>query len=175
MSGGIWHRTLIYLGLREEPEDGYDELPERLAGGPVEEQRVRLGAADGPDPAMTPTPPRPAEVRPLHRGDPHVRAVPGPATARAAVVEIGRFDDVEAVGARYRSGQPVVFDLGAADATDARRVVDFVSGLTYALDGSLSKVGSRAFLLVPSGVQLADEERRRLVGLGYRVPTGSGA
>ena len=30
MSGSMWQRTLIYLGLREEPEEEYDELPERV-------------------------------------------------------------------------------------------------------------------------------------------------
>lgn len=176
MSGGIWHRTMIYLGLREEPEAGYDDLPERYANGESSEPRpVRPAAGPGPLPGTETRPEPSGTVRPLHRGDPHVRPVPDLPVARAAVVEVARFDDVEAVGARYRSGQPVVFDLGEADAVDARRVVDFVSGLTYALDGSLTKIGARAFLLIPDGVRLADEERRRLTSLGYRPPAGSDA
>jgi cell division inhibitor SepF len=108
------------------------------------------------------------------RPTPGAEASAAPASARAAVVEIGDFEDVESVGARYRTGQPVVFDASAADPSTARRVVDFVSGMTYVSRGSLSKVGSRAFLLIPDGVQLPDDERRRLAGLGYRV-TGSDA
>lgn len=165
MSRGIWHRTLIYLGLREEPEEGYDELPERVVPD--------LDA--GGDPPRTPSPREEAEVHPLRPRDVHVRPVASAAGAPVAVVEIATFDDVEAVAARYRSGQPVLFDLAGADRVDARRVVDFVSGLTYALDGSLTKVGARAFLLVPDGLELADDERGRLSTLGYRLPAGRGA
>jgi len=54
-------------------------------------------------------------------------------------------------------------------------VVDFVSGLTYASHGKLTKVGRRAFLLVPDGVELPEDDQRRLGDLGYRVTAGSEA
>jgi cell division inhibitor SepF len=165
-SGSWWNRTLVYLGLKEEPEDAYDEAFEH----------ARQASDDGVAPA-------PGDGG---RGDVTVRALrpapapedgdgPGAAAARAAVVEVVAFEDVESVGARFRTGQPVVFDASAADATTARRVVDFVSGMTYVARGSLEKVGGRAFLLTPDGVHLPDDERRRLVGLGYRLTTGGRA
>ena len=185
MSGGIWYRTLVYLGLKEEPEEGYDELPERFV--PVDDphaehaprravdQDERRESAQAP---ARPTPladePAPGNVRAIH-GEVRMRAVGGPAVARAAVVEIRVFDDVEEIGSRYRTGQPVLFDTAGAPSEIARRVVDFVSGLTYALHGRLTKVGRRAFLLVPDGVDLAVDERERLGDLGYRLPTGSDA
>jgi cell division inhibitor SepF len=48
-------------------------------------------------------------------------------------------------------------------------VVDFIAGLTYASHGKLTKVGRRAFLLVPDGVDLPADDQRRLSDLGYRV------
>ena len=193
----MWNRTLIYLGLREEPEEMYDEVPARFVpeddphaahaparGATREASMARELAATGArggaersrwserngshDPAAGGE----DNVRPLRV--PEAAARPG-AASRVAVVEVGRFDDVEAVGARYRTGQAVLFDVSEASAGTARRVVDFVSGLTYALRGKLHKVGSRAFLLVPDGVELLHEERRRLTDLGYRLPTGSDA
>jgi len=160
---GIWYRTLVYLGLKEEPEEGYDELPER----PVDADDVH-----GPSPTRYESDDERAVIRPLHQGDVHVRAVPS-VISHVAVVEIGTFDDVEAVGARYRTGQAVLFDVSGADLATGRRVVDFVSGLTYASRGGLRKVGSRAFLLVPDGVELPDEEIRRLSTLGYRLSARS--
>jgi cell division inhibitor SepF len=168
---GMWNRTLVYLGLREEPDEDYDGLPERFdpEDDPYAEHAPER-PADRPrrrsEPAPVDDEPRgSSNVRPLR--DPHVREVP--AGARAAVVEVAEFDDVEAIGARYRTGQPVLFDVSRADAATGRRVVDFVSGLTYASRGQLQKVGSRAFLLVPDGVELAPEEHRRLTELGYRL------
>ena len=170
---GMWNRTLVYLGLREEPEDLYDERP---AAEATWRETAPASASGGPrGSGQNGGPPEPAEaddnVRPLRSGDVLVRS--GPPVARTAVVQVASFDDVEAVGARYRTGQVVLFDASAADAATARRVLDFVSGLTYALRGRLSKVGTRSFLLVPDGVELPAEERRRLGDLGYRLATGS--
>jgi cell division inhibitor SepF len=188
-SNGLWHRTLIYLGLKEEPEEGYDELPERFdpeddphaEHAPARPRSAGAGrpapspSREGREPSPSPAPVEDEEatIRPLRTGDVHVRAVPSVPVARAAVVELAAFDEVEAVGARYRTGQAVLFDLASASTAEARRVVDFVSGLTYVSRGQLTKVGGRAFLLVPDGVHLPAEERRRLGDLGYRLPSGS--
>lgn len=184
---GMWNRTLIYLGLREEPEEIHDELPARFAaddrsvhepGSPAARERElagvgahRDGEADrhgggAADEAMS---------RSLGNGEIHLHptAATSSASARAALVEVAVFEDVEAVGARYRTGQPVLFDVSGADRATARRIVDFVSGLTYGLRGELTKVAARAFLLVPEGLELSADERRRLSELGYRLPDGS--
>lgn len=172
---GMWNRTLVYLGLREEPDDGYEDLPERV---PDDEPYVERSPVPQPEVAEEVEPSRTtgdSNVRALRTGDVHVRAVPPSPLTRAAVIEVREFDDVESIGSRYRTGQPVVFDVSGADAATGRRVVDFVSGLTFALRGRLTKVGTRAFLLAPDGVELPADERRRLDDLGYRLPTGSEA
>ena len=203
----MWNRTLVYLGLREEPEEIYDELagrfvpeddphaahapergeprrrdvlverqePERTLavsgaaerGGQTEVLRTGVLRATRPDPVEVVE----DNVRPLRLADDARSAAR--TVSRVAQVEVTAFDDVEAVGARYRSGQAVLFDLSGTDAATARRVVDFVAGLTYALRGSLTKAGARAFLLVPESARVTSDERRRLTELGYRVPAGS--
>ncbi len=164
---GLWHRTLVYLGLKEEPEEGYDELPERFTADDAQAaERTSAYASTYGDEGV---------VRPLRSGEVHVRAVPSGPVTRVTVVEVREFEDVEAVGARYRAGQAVLFDVSAAGTATGRRVVDFVSGLTYLSRGSLSKVGTRAFLLVPDGTEVAEDELARLSSLGYRLPTRSNA
>lgn len=160
MSGGVWRKTLVYLGLVEEPEE-HDDLPERFD---VPDRAVAEGAqgyehADG------------SNVRSLRipePGSPHVRPMSGQAR-RVTMVVVERFEDCEVIGSRYRTGQPVLFDLGEVDRETARRVLDFVSGTTYALRGRLRRAGNQAFLLLPEGVDLAPEEGRRLAGMGYMV------
>jgi cell division inhibitor SepF len=219
----MWNRTLVYLGLREEPEELYEETPARFdpqddphaehaperprgsralvgaaATGPraengrpeprgstrndTDEDRRRSGSSRSEreavgDAARERTSTDDSNVRSLRSGDPHVRGVEHGSTraARVALVEVAAFDDVESIGSRFRTGQPVLFDIRPGDTADARRVVDFVSGLTYASRGRLTKVGSRAFLLVPDGVELSDDEQRRLRGLGYRLPVAGDA
>lgn len=155
---GVWHRTLVYLGLVEEPEE-HDELPEQFD----------VGGAHGRGEALDRDP---ANVRPLRTaepGSPHVRAMSRGDVVRVSVVEVSSFDDCEVIGSRYRSGQPVVFDLRAVDSATARRVLDFVSGTTYALRGRLRRAGSRAFLLLPEGAELPPDEARRLAAMGYGI------
>lgn len=158
MSGGVWHKTLVYLGLVEEPDE-HDELPEQFEHG-----RPDRHAGQEPAPDATVRPLRTAEP-----GSPHVRAMASGDIVRVSVVRVGSFDDCQAIGSRYRSGQPVLFDLSEVDGATARRVLDFVSGTTYALRGRLRRAGSRAFLLLPEGAHLPPDEARRLTAMGYGI------
>lgn len=159
MSGGVWHKTLVYLGLVEEPEE-HDELPEDLSGG--ERGELQRGESGQRAPNVRP-------LRSAEAGSPHVRAMSSGDVVRVSIIEVGSFDDCEVIGSRYRSGQPVVFDLSGVDRATARRVLDFVSGTTYALRGRLRRAGARAFLLLPEGSHLPPEEARRLAAMGYGV------
>lgn len=168
MSGseGVWRRTLVYLGLVEEPEE-HDDLPEHLGQEEVAPARrrepvPRERAHDAGD----------TNVRPLRMPEPgaaHVRAMPPGATVRATVVKVAEFEDVESVGTRYRNGHPVIVDLQDVDKDVARRVLDFVSGVTFALRGRMAPAGRRVYLLVPEAVELPPEEVDRLRQFGYEV------
>lgn len=180
---GVWRKTLVYLGLVEDPE-AHDELPEQFP-------RSEPGAPQGGPPGTgtrTRRPVRPVEADPGARsagggapsgsgGEDTVRPLRFPAErersrdsrVHVSVVNVRAFDDCEEIGATFRDGGPVLFDLGRVEGDVGRRVLDFVSGVTFALGGSLTKVGSPAFLLVPEGVRVPDDERQRLVDLGYRA------
>jgi len=164
----VWSRTLIYLGLREEPDDAVDWQVVEDAGVVQEQQRPAASippatASAGPAPAAPRAPSDvPSNVRPL-------RSTMDVSSERVAVVQVRVFEDVETIGSRYRQRHPVLFDVSATTREVARRTVDFVSGLTYASRGSLRRTAPRAFLLLPEGVEVPREERRRLAQLGYDV------
>ena len=162
----VWSRTLVYLGLREEDDDAVDwQVVDDTAAqaAPAAGQAVAAGAVASHAARTTAPTPEPvaSNVRRLH---PDVEVA-----ERVAVVQVRVFDDVETIGSRYRSRNPVLFDVSACTREVARRTVDFVSGLTYASRGSLRRTAPRAFLLVPEGVDLPLDERRRLAQLGYDV------
>lgn len=71
---------------------------------------------------------------------------------RVVVIEPTCFDDVPAIADNLKNHRPVIINLEQADSDLAKRVVDFVSGTTYALDGSMQKVGKGIFLSVPNNV-----------------------
>jgi cell division inhibitor SepF len=177
----LWRKTLVYLGLVEEAEE-HEEPDPRTGSEEAEPSRPRTSRAPSRRERAAPreaTSPATRRVRPLRAADEqaeeapaprdtHVRAVPdGP--VRVAIIRPSDFEEAERVGERYRAGQPVLLDLGQVDNTVGRRLLDFVAGTIFALRGQIRPAGARSFLLVPEGVEVGFDERKRLADLGYQV------
>ena len=93
---------------------------------------------------------------------PHLRAVPDQRPTRVSVLEPSSFNDAQSLADRFKRQQPVILNLQNVDGDLSRRMVDFCSGLTYALDGNIQSVASRVFLLTPRNVEVSAEERKRI-------------
>lgn len=86
--------------------------------------------------------------------------------ARADILVIEEFSDAKILADRVRELVPVVLDFRAVDEDLVRRVVDFSSGLIYALDGTMTKVGEGLVLVLPPSTTIDETEKRRLASLG---------
>jgi cell division inhibitor SepF len=93
---------------------------------------------------------------------PQLRAVPDQRPTKVSVLEPSSFNDAQALADRFKRQQPVILNLQNVDGDLSRRMVDFCSGLTYALDGHIQTVASRVFLLTPRNVEVSAEERKRI-------------
>ena len=168
---GLWARTLVYLGLREEPEDHieWDVLAsaEPAAPGTAAPEAPAEPAAPAERPVRRPPSAEAAVagVRPIRTAPP--AAPTGTPGDRVAVVQLRTFDDIEAAGAAHRDGRPVLLDLTAAERVDGQRALDFLGGVVYATGGALRRLERGVFLLLPDGVELSADERSRLARLGY--------
>lgn len=93
---------------------------------------------------------------------------------KVVVSEPRVFEDVQTLADNLKNRRPVIVNLEKAEPDLARRVVDFVSGATYALNGSLQKVGSGIFLFVPSNMDISSElgEQLKERGLFSWIPKG---
>ena len=99
---------------------------------------------------------------------PVVRSVPTSA-AKVHVVEPLNFNDAQEIGDRVKGNQAVILNLQGSPRDLQRRLIDFSSGLAYAVGGSMSRVADSVFLLTPMNVQLSEEEKERLEARGlYR-------
>src|SRR5919199_92065 len=147
----MWRRAMVYLGLVDEPEDEDDGMaPRAPEAGPNVRPMTR---DDGPAPST----PRPSVVR----------TMPSASTAaRVHVVEPRGFNDAQEVGDRLKANQPVILNLQGLERDLQRRLIDFSSGLAYALGGSMSRVADQVFLLTPSNVEVSQEEKERLQARG---------
>ena len=114
-------------------------------------------------------PPNSSSRTTAFRGDsvdsPGVRAV-RPIDIQADILVVEEFGDAKVLADRVRDRVPVVLDLRRTQPELVRRVIDFSSGLIYALDGTMNKVGDGLVAVLPPRVILSRDERRRLQRLG---------
>ncbi len=71
------------------------------------------------------------------------------------VIEPRSFDDVQQVANFLKEKKPVIINFEKTDAEDAKRIIDFISGTTYALGGDIKKVGRNVFLCAPKNVNIS--------------------
>jgi cell division inhibitor SepF len=173
-----WHRALVYFGLAEDHEYDDPELYEpETSGGqeafepPQRESRRRSNVrrlerrrprdeiddifAEDDEPVRSST----RVLRPVDNG--------GGADVQVHLVTPTSFNNAQEVADRFKQGVPVILNLQTADAELAKRLIDFASGLTYALDGGMQKIAEKTFLLTPRNVEVSAEERARLVEKGF--------
>ncbi|HEX9970314.1 MAG TPA: cell division protein SepF [Acidimicrobiales bacterium] len=176
---GLARRAMVYLGLVDDDYEEYEPYEEQqpLAPARPQQQAARPYSSD-PEPTMSSsirTLPREQTLAPQETyGVSNVRpAVVRPIqpvqSAKVHVVAPAQFPDAQEIGDRLKANQPVIVNLQGADRDLSRRMVDFCSGATYALGGSMDKVARDVFLLTPSNVEVSAEEKRRLQERGlYR-------
>lgn len=164
------HRGLVYFGLAEDRDPEYDEEPDyepeaALAESYRERPNVRRLSArrrDDFDDIF-------AEES---TGSTRLRSVPGGATRNGSDVRVHlvipkSFNDAQQVADRFKDSIPVVLNLQGTDHDLAKRLIDFASGLTYALDGGMQRIADKVFMLTPRNVQISAEERAELIEKGF--------
>jgi cell division inhibitor SepF len=94
----------------------------------------------------------PENVNGLQYGDEDPGGEPGLGNGTAiAIVRPRNFRDAATVGEYFRQEIPVIIDLEEMDNAEAKRIIDFVSGLILGRCGDMEKISRRAFLLMPAG------------------------
>lgn len=89
---------------------------------------------------------------------------------KVVVMEPHSFEDAQNIADQLKNRRPVIVNLENAERNLAKRVVDFISGTTYALNGNMQKVGNGIFLFVPSNVDISGETRDELKDRGIFWP-----
>lgn len=91
---------------------------------------------------------------------------------KVMVVEPFSFDDAQHIADHLKNRKPVVINFENCDSEVAKRMIDFVSGTTYALGGSIQKIGSNIFLCAPNNVDVAYSPKEEGIDKSY-LPWGS--
>ncbi len=171
----VWNRTLVYFGIAEEEDDwdenGYvtnEELERSYRERPnVRRLAPRRRTREFDD--WTESGEDVADRTGVRSPPPRLRSVePASATAsvRVHLVIPRGFNDAQQIADKFKEGIPVILNLQSSDAELSKRLIDFGSGLTYALNGGMQRVADKVFLLTPRNVEVSAEERARLLERG---------
>jgi cell division inhibitor SepF len=188
-----WHRALVYFGLAEERAYVDEYAEEREQHDARERQRARERPAAPPEPEaemedmyrerpnvrrLAPRRPRRDDFDDIFPDD-EPRSARRPTTVlrpverarngdvRVHLVIPKSFNDAQQVADKFKQAIPVVLNLQGTDTELAKRLIDFASGLTYALDGGMQRIASKVFMLTPRNVQISAEERAELIEKGF--------
>jgi cell division inhibitor SepF len=169
-----WHRALVYFGLAEdhdygpeydegyEPETGSEEAHEaRRDSGAVRRLPTSRRRRDEIDDIF-------AEDEPIGGGRTRVlRPVENGGDVKVHLVIPRNFNDAQQVADQFKRSVPVILNLQTTDHELSKRLIDFCSGLTYALDGGMQRIAEKMFLLTPQNVEVSAEEKARLLDKGF--------
>lgn len=134
-------KTMVYLGLADEEEIA-EQAPQRR-GREREQARVVETEQTAP---VTPIR-KPVAVR-----EPAVGSV-----SEILTVHPKQYRDAQTIAESFREGVPVIINLSQMSDADARRLVDFASGLSLGLYGRIERVTSKVFLLSPEHVAVSGD------------------
>lgn len=176
----LMHRSAVYFGLAEERyEDDVDERPAAAPRrNPESELQDRYG--ERPNVRRLSSRRRRDEIDDIFGdGDEGrtgvLRSVAPPSRAnggsqgdvRVHFVVPESFNDAQDVGNKFKDSIPVILNLQGVEPSLSIRIIDFASGLTYALDGGMQKIADKTFLLTPRNVEVSAEEKARLIERGF--------
>ena len=91
----------------------------------------------------------------------------GGGVASMHVVTPRSFNDAQQVADEFKRSKPVIINLQSTDRELSKRLIDFSSGMTYALGGGMQRISQGIFLLTPENVEVSAEEKARLLEGGF--------
>jgi cell division inhibitor SepF len=190
-----WHRALVYFGLAEEEDPRYEpvsdrerdrdrggreaqdfddpepeaELEDRYRERPNVRRLQRRRNRDDFDDIFADESPRGGG----RGGSRETRVLrPVGSNGRASDVQVHlvvpkSFNDAQEIADQFKDTIPVILNLQSADTDLSKRLIDFSSGLTYALEGGMQRIADKVFLLTPRNVEVSAEERASLIEKGF--------
>lgn len=144
MSGAI-KRTMVMLGLAEEDLNANNNTAQIAESKPEPQAPATQQAVARPEPKITP----------LRRVTP-VQELPVQAMNEILTVHPTHYADAPVVAENFRDGVPVILNLSRLSESDAKRIIDFCSGLVLGLNGHIERVTGKVFLLTPEHITVGE-------------------
>ncbi len=171
-----WDNMLVYFGLAEGHDSYPDldtdqhqatelELEDRYRERPNVRRLRRRG--DEIDEIFADDSPVETRLRPFRAINGRSGNGNGNGDIRVHLVVPKSFNDAQDIADKFKESIPVIINLQGSETDLSKRLIDFASGLTYALDGGMQRIADKIFLLTPRNVEVSAEEKARLIEKGF--------
>ena len=153
------------LDRQRRPRESFDEIYGQPADEPAgSSRRSRRGSSSGRGDVSS------ASTAVLRPTASTADTEPVTTAVRVHVIAPRSFNDAQQIADRFKAAVPVIINLQTVEPELAKRLIDFGSGLTYALDGGMQRIADKVFMLTPKNVEVSAEDRQRLVEQGFFSP-----
>lgn len=158
---------MVFLGLAEEELEEQSAPPKQASGARNKQESAQTAPAAAAKSETAGTQQR-ASVTPLRRVTP-TKQVAQPPMNEILTVHPSEYKDAKVIAESFRDGVPVIINLSRMGEDEAKRLIDFSSGLTMGLNGRIERVTSKVFLLSPEHIAVGSEESREQDGGSFFV------
>jgi cell division inhibitor SepF len=153
----FFKKTLAFFGLADEEELEVEE-----------EERLPLRQRDEiPKEKITATERKGAAKKPPRKKVSLISSARDSKKNRVFVAEPREFEEIQVIADNFKNDIPVIVNLQRVEPDVSKRIIDFCSGLTYALEGDIKKVADRVFLIIPSNIEVNTKENDLLSEDGF--------
>ena len=156
---GLFRKTLSFFGLADEEELEVEDNEKMII-----RDRKNLSEDRFENPV------RPVQKKPLGRKISLINNAREAKKVRVFIAKPEEFEEIQIIADNFKNNIPIIVNLQKVDQDVSKRIIDFCSGLTYALEGDIKIVADRVFLITPSNVEVSSKESDFLGEEGFLKP-----
>ena len=147
---GIYNKFLDFIGIEEAEDKQEGDLFEEDVV-PAKEQTPRRRPLLDPEPKKTAREPR------LQGGGETV-PMPNVAAMKMIVYHPVSYEDAQNIIDNLKARKPVIVNMEELDVAAAQRILDFISGAIYAINGTIAKISRGIFVVAPNNYDVIGNE-----------------
>ncbi len=159
---GFFKKTLSFLGLLDEDEINLENIEEKdsikVINRKSKRESNKIESIRGKEDLNS----KPVSILKQPRRSHFIGAGKDSTKSRLFIAKPEEFEEIQVIADNFKSNIPVIINLQETNQDLAKRIIDFCSGLTYALEGNIKKVAEKVFLISPYNVEISSEDKELL-------------
>ncbi len=161
----------LMFGEYEDDDDYYEDDYDTAAPAPAP-VRENYGLRDARETEYSA--PAPRKAAPKNAANPQIYSVNTSVQMQVVIIKPECYEDAQEICDQIKTKRPVVVNLEKVEYPIAQRIMDFLSGTCYSLEGSIQRVANNIFIIAPENVDISGDFKEELKTKGVLLPWMNG-